>query len=112
MFVITLNQCILKKSSILDKHAKMFVTYTADCEYELDFRTKDKDKPFGVATIYHPTQVKNHNEIRNFENDGYNFYKIDKLKIITYNSIRKLKQIFYRNHVPKLMLMTRFFTID
>ena len=49
--------------SILDKRAKKFVPYTAELECQLDFRTKDKDKPLGVATIYHATQVKNHNKL-------------------------------------------------
>ena len=35
----------------------MFVPYTAKCENQLDLRSKDKDKPLGVATIYHPTLV-------------------------------------------------------
>ena len=72
-------------SSILDKHAKQFVPYTAECEYQLDYRNEDKDKPWGVATIYHPTQVKNHKQIKKLENDGFKFHKIDKLTISTYN---------------------------
>ena len=56
--------------SFLDKHAKIFVPYTADCEIQLDFTSKDKDKALGVATIYHPTQVKNH-KIKNFEKGVY-----------------------------------------
>ena len=51
-------------TSNLDKHAKKFVPYKAECEYHLDFRSKDKDTPLGVATINHPTQVKNHNKIK------------------------------------------------
>ena len=42
---------------------KNFVPYTAECEYQLVFRNKVKNRPWGVATIYHPTQVKNHREI-------------------------------------------------
>ena len=52
MFVLILNQGNLQnKSSILDERAKKFLTYTADCEYQLDFKSKDKDKPWGIATI-------------------------------------------------------------
>ena len=46
--------------SILKEHAKKFVPYTSECEYQLDYRSKDKDKPLGVATIYHPDLIKNH----------------------------------------------------
>ena len=42
--------------------------YTADCEYQLDFRCKEKDKPWRVATIYHPTQDKNHKKLKNLRN--------------------------------------------
>jgi len=70
------------------------VPYTAECEDQLDFRTKDKDKPLGVATIYHPTHVKNHNKIRKFEKVDYKFCKIGELTITTFNSIGKLNPIF------------------
>ena len=39
-------------TSILDKHAKKFIPSSAECKYQLDFRTKDKEKRLGVATIY------------------------------------------------------------
>ena len=68
-----------KLFSVLDKHAKIFVPYTAEGEYQLDFRTKDNDKPKGVATIYHPSQLKNHNKIRKLEKVGYNIFRIDEL---------------------------------
>ena len=45
---------------ILDKHRKMIVLYSAESEYQIKIRAKDKDKPLGIATIYHPTQFKNH----------------------------------------------------
>ena len=32
--------------SILDKHGKIFVPYTAKCEYQLDVRTSDEEKPW------------------------------------------------------------------
>ena len=83
--------------SILDEHSKIFVRYTAECEYQLDFRSKDKDKPLGVATINSPTQVRNRNKIRKLEKDGYKFYKIDKLTRKKYNSFRKFNPIFYKN---------------
>ena len=49
-----------KIDSILDNHAKIFVPYTAECEYPLDFRNKNKDEAWGIASIYHSTQVKKH----------------------------------------------------
>ena len=85
----------------------MFVPYIVECEYQLDFRTKDKDNPLGVATIYHPTQVNNHYKLRKIERAGYKFYKIDKLTIITHNSIKKFDYFFSENHVPQPMLMTK-----
>ena len=54
----------------LNKHAKKFALYTAECENQLDFISKDKDKPLGVATIYHPTQVKNQNKVKKLGKDG------------------------------------------
>ena len=56
---------------ILYKHAKMFVPYTSDCEYRLDFRCKDK--LWGVATIYLNPLIKNHKKIKEVEKDGYIF---------------------------------------
>ena len=56
--------------SVLDKQVKAFVPHTAECEYQLDFRTKDKDKPLRLATIYRPTQEKNHNRNRKLEKEG------------------------------------------
>ena len=37
----------------------MFVPYSADCEYRLEFRAESKDKPLGIATIYDPNQIEN-----------------------------------------------------
>ena len=54
------TMCLGKRNnSVLDKHAKIFVPYTAESEYQIDFRSKNKDKPWGLATYYHPTQFKN-----------------------------------------------------
>ena len=50
--------------SILDEHVKKFAPYSGDCEYQLDYRSKDKDKARGVATIYHPLLIKNHKKIK------------------------------------------------
>ena len=74
-----LNQCIPEKkiNSVLDKHARIFEHYTAECENQLDNRTKDKDKLLGLATIYHSTQVKEQKKVKKFEKDGYNFWKND-----------------------------------
>ena len=44
--------------SMIDEHVKKFVPYSG--EYQLDYRSKDKDKPWGVVTIYHPCIIKNH----------------------------------------------------
>ena len=46
--------------SIPDEHVKKFVPSTGECDYQLDYRSKDKDKPWGIATIYHPPLNKNH----------------------------------------------------
>ena len=94
-------------SSLLDIHAKVFVPYFAESGYLVDFRSKDKDKPWGVATIYLPSQIKNYKENKKFEKHCYIFYKIDKLTIITYNSIKKINPIYYKNYVAKRMLMTK-----
>ena len=70
-----------KITSILLKHMKIFIPYTSECIYQLDYRCKDK--PWGVATIYLDPLFKNHNKIRELEKDGYKFHKIDKLTIST-----------------------------
>ena len=93
-------------TTILYKHTKMFVPYTSECEYRLDYRCKDK--PWGVATIYLDPLFKNHKKkIKELEKDGYKFHKIGKLTISTYNSIKKFNPIFYRYHIPKPMLMSK-----
>ena len=46
--------------SMIEENVKKFVSYSGESEYQLDFRNKDKDKPWGVATIYHPYLIKNH----------------------------------------------------
>ena len=48
---------------ILYKHAKMFIPYTSEREYQLDSRSKDKANPLGVATAYLNHLIKNHKEI-------------------------------------------------
>ena len=92
-------------TTILYKHTKMFVPYTCECEYRLDYRCKDK--PWGVATIYLDPLFKNHKKIKELEKDGFNFHKIDKLTISTYKSIKKFNRIIYRDHIPKPMLMRK-----
>ena len=57
--------------------------YTAECEHQLDYRSRDEGKPLGVATINHTTQVKNY--LKKDEKYGYKFYKVDKLTIIKNN---------------------------
>ena len=43
------------------KHIKMFRPYTAECQNDLEVRCKNQ--PCGVATIYHPIQLKNYGKI-------------------------------------------------
>ena len=62
--------------SISDKHAKIFILYTAECEYQLEFRAKYKDKPLDVATIYHPIQVKNLRKLKNLRKMDINSTKM------------------------------------
>ena len=50
---------------MIDDHVKKFVAYSGECEYQLDYRSKDKDKPWGVATIYHPPLIRNHKKLKN-----------------------------------------------
>ena len=70
MFVLILNQGMLKKisRSMIDEHVKKPVPYSGECEYELDYRSKVKNKQRGAATIYHPPLNKNHK--KEFEKDG------------------------------------------
>ena len=72
-FVIVLNHCILKKinHSVIDVHVKKFVPYSGECEYQLDYRSKDKVKPWGVATFYHPLLIKNHKKMKDLEKNGH-----------------------------------------
>ena len=59
----------------LYKHAQMFVPYTSECEYRLDYRCKDK--AWGVASIYLDPLIKPNKKFRELEKDGYKFHKID-----------------------------------
>ena len=94
--------------SMIDEHVKKFVPCSGECQYQLIYRSKDKDKMWGVATIYHQTLIKNHKKkIKELEKNGYKFFKNDKLTLITYNSIKKFNPIFYRNHMPKPTLATK-----
>ena len=43
--------------NVSDKHTRMFRPFTAECQYHLEFTCKNQ--PCGVATIYHPIQLKN-----------------------------------------------------
>ena len=43
------------------------------------------EKPLGIATLYHPTQIQNHDKVEQFEKDSCMFHKNDKLTLITYN---------------------------
>ena len=46
--------------SMIDEHVKRLSPCSGECEYQLDYRSKEKDKPWGVATIYHPPLNINH----------------------------------------------------
>ena len=96
-------------TSILYKHMQIFVPYTSECIYELDYRCQDK--PWGIATIYLDPLIKTHKKIKELEKDGYKFHKIDKLTISTYNSIKKSNPIFYRDHIPKSMFINQILQI-
>ena len=95
-----------KIHSMIDEHVKKLIPYSGECEYQLDFRKKDRDKPWGVATTYHPPLIENHNKVKKLEKDGYKFNKLDKLTLITHNSLRKINPIFYKNHMPRTMFIT------
>ena len=81
-------------NSVLYEHRKVFLPYSAECEYELGFRAKDK--PLGLATIFYPPQVKSHNKIKQVEKNGYEFYKTDKWAINTYNAIKNFNREYYK----------------
>ena len=40
--------------------------YTAECEHQLHYMSRNEDKPLVVAAINHPTQVENH-KIKNLK---------------------------------------------
>ena len=92
-------------SLFLYKHAQMFVPYTSECEYRLDYRCKDK--PWGVASICLDPLMTSNKKIKELEKDGFKFRKIDKLTITTYNSIKKFHPIFYRDHIPNSMFINK-----
>ena len=93
--------------SILEEPVKMFVPYSGECEYRLDYRNIDKNKPWGVATFYLDPLIRNHKEIKKMEKDGYMFHKHDKVTLVTYNSIKTFNLIFYKNHIPKPLFITK-----
>ena len=62
-------------TSILKEHVKIFVPFSGEGEHQFDFRSKDKDIPWGIATTYHPPQVRNHD--KKSEKDGYKNNKLD-----------------------------------
>ena len=45
-------------TSILYKHMQIFIPYTSECIYQLDYRCKGK--PWGIATIYLDPLIKTH----------------------------------------------------
>ena len=68
--------------TILLKHKKKFIRYTAECEYEITFRNEKDNKIWeSNFTICLPPQVKNHRKIKQLEYNGYKFQIIDVLTI-------------------------------
>ena len=57
-------------TSFSDKHATTVLRYTAECIYQLVFRTKEEDEPLGVATKYDPTQGKKQIKFRKLGKGG------------------------------------------
>ena len=55
-------------TSILYKHMQIFLPYTSECIYELDYRCQDK--PWGIAKIYLDPLIKTHKKIKELEKDG------------------------------------------
>ena len=45
---------------MIDEHVTKFVPYTGECEYHLHYRSKDKDKPWGVDTKFNPLLIEKH----------------------------------------------------
>ena len=80
-------------TSIITNHILIFMPYTSECIYQLDY--KCKDKAIGIATIYLDPLIKTHNMIKELEKNGYKFHKIEKLTISTYNSIKNFNPIFF-----------------
>ena len=46
--------------SMRDEHVKKIVPYRSEYEYQSDYMSKGKHKPWGVATINLPPLIKNH----------------------------------------------------
>ena len=90
-------------TSIVYKFMQIFIPYTSECIYELDYRCPDK--AWVIATICLDPLIKTHKKIKDLEKDGYKFHKIDKLTISTYNSIKNFNPIFYRDHIAKSMFI-------
>ena len=49
--------------SMIDELVKMNVPLSGECEYHVEYRSKDKYDLWGVATFYHPPLIRNHKEI-------------------------------------------------
>ena len=95
--------------TILLKHKEKFVRYAAECENEIVFRNEQDNKIWeSNFTIYLPPQVKNHKKRKELEYNGYKFLKIDLLTITVYSSIKDFHPIFYKKHIPKPTIATKF----
>ena len=40
------------------------IVVNVNINYQLDYRSKDKDKPWGLATIYHSSLIRNQKKLR------------------------------------------------
>ena len=45
------------------------------------------------------------------EKGGYKFHKHDKVTLITYNTFESFNPIFYKNHIPRPMFITKILQI-
>ena len=60
--------------SILNEHDKnvVLIVVKVNINYQLGYRSKNKDKPWGIATIYHPLLIKNLRKIKDLKKlDNY-----------------------------------------
>ena len=90
--------------SMIGEHVTQIVPYSCECEYQLRYRSEDRDIQWVVAPIYRPPSFKNQKKINKLEKDRYKFYKNDKITLITDNNFKKFNPLFYKNHILKPLL--------